>query len=127
MIEQDRAAALGALYAADVTDAGSVDVSDLTPRAAHLARGVLEHRVAIDEAIAEASTSWRVERMPVVDRNILRLGTFELVFTNLSTAIIIDEAIKLAKEYSTASSSKFINGILDAVGRAARKPTLPKS
>ena len=123
MIETDRAEALGALYAADATDADTVDVDDLSPRAASLAKGTIAHKTDIDAAIAHASTSWRIERMAAVDRNILRLGSFELMYTDLSRAVIIDEAIKLAKEYSTLDSGKFINGVLDAIARQVREPT----
>jgi len=127
MIENDRADALGALYAADATDTETVDVTGISPRAAGLARGTMEHRSDIDAAISDVSTSWRVERMAAVDRSILRLAAFELMYTDLSTAIVIDEAINLAKEYSTVDSSKFINGILDPVARNAREPADPVS
>lgn len=120
MIETDRATALGALYAADSTGSDTADVDGLTKRAAHLVTGTMEHKVAIDEVITAASDSWRLERMAVVDRNILRLASFELIHTDLSTAVVIDEAVNLAKEYSTASSGAFINGVLDAIARSVR-------
>ena len=122
MIETDRATALAALYAADSTGANVPDIEGLTKRAAHLVAGTMEHRDEIDAVITATSDSWRLERMAVVDRNILRLAGFELMHTNLSTAVIIDEAVNLAKEYSTGSSGAFINGVLDAMARSVRKP-----
>lgn len=121
MIETDRAAALGALYAADSTGSSEPDTNELSKRAAHLATGTLQHRDAIDQVIASTSDSWRLERMAVVDRNILRLACFELMYTDLSHAVIINEAVDLAKEYSTASSGRFINGVLDAIAHSVRK------
>lgn len=120
MIERDRADALGALYAWDSTGSESVDVDDISPRAAHLVNGVVNNIEEIDRAISEAATSWRIERMAVVDRNILRLGTFEVRHTGLSRAIVIDEAIRLAKEFSTAGSGKFINGVLEKIATNVR-------
>jgi len=123
--ETDRADALGVLYAHDVTGTGDIDTSDVSARAAHLASGVIEHLDRIDELIASVSASWRIERMAVVDRNILRLATWELLFTDLSKAVVINEAVELAKAYSTAGSGAFINGVLDTVASHARDSTAP--
>ncbi len=125
MRETDRADALGVLYAHDSTGADEIDTSDVSARAAHLASGVIEHLDQIDELIGSVSTSWRIERMAVVDRNILRLATFELLFTELSKAVVINEAVELAKTYSTAGSGAFINGVLDAAASKARDSTGP--
>lgn len=125
MRETDRADALGVLYAHDSTGADELDTTDVSPRAAHLASGVVEHIDQIDDLIGAVSTSWRIERMAVVDRNILRLATFELLFTDLSKAVVINEAVELAKTYSTAGSGAFINGVLDTVASQTRDSTKP--
>jgi N utilization substance protein B len=110
-----REQALGALYAADSRQLDAIDVSRISQRAAELARGTWGDRQAIDARISEASTKWRIERMPVVDRNILRLGVYELENTDLSIGIVISQAVELAKRFSTAKSGSFINGVLSAI------------
>ena len=110
-----REEALDALYAADARDLDEIDVATISARAASLAEGTWTHRDAIDEAITLASTSWRIERMPAVDRNILRLGVFELQYSDLPKAIVISQAVELAKKFSTAKSGAFVNGVLSAV------------
>lgn len=80
----------------------------------------------IDESITGASHNWRVERMPPVERNILRLAIMELFeYPDVEVAVIIDEAIELAKCYGDVDSPRFINGILDSVASAARDETAP--
>jgi N utilization substance protein B len=110
-----REEALGALYAADSRGLENIDFTKISGRAARLAEGTWDRREEIDLLIGAASTRWRMERMPIVDRNILRLGVYELVSTDLSIAIIISEAIELAKKFSTAKSGAFVNGLLSAV------------
>lgn len=81
-----------------------------------LVRGVVEMRDALDERIRAASENWRLERMARVDRNILRLGAFELVSRpEVPRAVIIDEAVELAKRFGTEESGKFVNGVLDRI------------
>jgi len=92
-----------------------IDTSGLSGRAAALASGTWDHREAIDTALGAASARWRIERMPAVDRNILRLATYELTYTDLSKAIVISEAVELAKQYSTSKSGAFVNGVLSAI------------
>ncbi len=89
-----------------------------------LVAGVKEHREAIDAMITEAAENWRLDRMAAIDRNILRLGAFEMLFDEgVPAKVAINEALELAKRYSTAQSSRFVNGILDRVltTDAARK------
>jgi N utilization substance protein B len=86
------------------------------------ARGVEEHLAEIDERIKKASAHWRLERMARVDRNVLRLGTWELAHRpDVPRAVILDEAVELAKAFGTEESGAFVNGVLaqiaDAVGR----------
>ncbi|MEE8457620.1 MAG: transcription antitermination factor NusB [Acidimicrobiia bacterium] len=114
---------LGVLYAADSRKLEAVDITKISKRASELAEGIWDDREAIDELISHASAKWRIERMPVVDRNILRIGVYELENTDLSIAIVISQAVELAKKFSTARSGSFINGILSAV--AARDEGSP--
>lgn len=110
-----RVGALGALYAADARSMDRIDTTELSARSGALAVGAWDHRDVLDATITATSTRWRLERMPTVDRNILRLGTYELLFTDVPLGVVIDECIELAKEFSTANSGAFVNGILSAV------------
>ena len=118
--EEARVQALGALYATDVLSREAVDTSTMSTRAAALAEGTWENRAEIDALIESVSTSWRVDRMPAVDRNIVRLATFEILFNGLSKAIAIDQAVELAKTHSTARSGAFVNGVLSAIADRGR-------
>ena len=82
-----------------------------------LARGTVSKAAEIDKKIEERSEHWRLERMPVVDRNILRLAIFEMEQNTLPAPVIIDEALELARQFSSPESLPFINGVLDAVRR----------
>lgn len=117
-----REQALDALYAADARGLEEIDVTAISNRAADLAQGTWSNKDAIDQAITLASTSWRIERMPAVDRNILRLGVFELRYSDLSKAIVISQAVELAKKFSTAKSGSFVNGVLSAVAARGTEP-----
>ncbi|MGI9529569.1 MAG: transcription antitermination factor NusB [Acidimicrobiia bacterium] len=121
--QEARAQALGALYGADVLSLEGIDASGLSARASALATGTWDHREAIDTALDAASTHWRIERMPAVDRNILRLATYELTYTDLSKAIVISEAVELAKQYSTSKSGAFVNGVLSAIADGESEST----
>ena len=81
-----------------------------------LALGVQEHSTQIDEKISQYATNWEIKRMAIIDRNILRLGIFELLYTpDVPPKVSINEAIELAKKYGDIDSSKFINGVLDKI------------
>ena len=80
-----------------------------------LARGASEMAPDIDHRIAEKSAHWKIERMPIVDRNILRLGIYEMSRQDTPAAVVIDEALELARQFSGEDSVAFINGVLDAV------------
>jgi len=82
-----------------------------------LARGTAANAEQIDKNIEAKSEHWRLERMPVVDRNILRLAIYELSQQAVPAPVIIDEALELARKFSNDESISFINGILDAVHR----------
>jgi transcription antitermination protein NusB len=83
-----------------------------------LVRGVEEHRARIDEVLASYSEGWTLDRMPAVDRNVLRLGVWELLWTeDVPDAVAISEALALVTELSTDESPQFVNGVLGAVER----------
>lgn len=82
-----------------------------------LVRGAASKVDSIDARIKDKSAHWRVERMPVVDRNVLRLGIYEMTELGTPPAVVIDEAIELARQFSGEESVSFINGVLDAVRR----------
>lgn len=87
-----------------------------SPFAAELVSGVQEHRAAVDEVISRYAEDWTIDRMPVVDRSLLRLGIFELLYLpDVPPAVTINEAVELAKKYSTEDSSRFVNGMLSRV------------
>jgi N utilization substance protein B len=104
---------------------GSARESDAFAEA--LFRGVLESRAGLDDRIARHAEHWRIERMPVVDRNILRMAVCEMVELNTPPAVAIDEAIELARRFSNEEAAQFVNGVLDAVRRALPKPAQPQS
>ena len=81
-----------------------------------LIAGVKEHQARIDAMISQVAENWRLDRMAAIDRNILRLGAYEMLFCpEVPAKVAINEALELAKRYSTAQSSRFVNGILDRV------------
>ena len=91
---------------------------DFTQR---LVSGTLEHRDALDAIISRQADHWRLMRMPIVDRNILRMALFELMHEpETPRPVVIDEALEIAKRFSTPRSSQFINGILDGVLKSGR-------
>ena len=83
-------------------------------------RGVAGELTAVDEAIRKASTNWRLERMARVDRNVLRLGAWELMRSaDVPRAVILDESVELAKRFGSEDSGAFVNGVLDRVATDA--------
>ena len=90
-------------------------------RAERLARGAQGLVGSLDEVITRASTNWRFERIAAVDRNILRIGTYELMKEPETPAsVIIDEAVEMAKRFGEADSPSFVNGVLDSIRGAVR-------
>lgn len=125
-----REAALQMLYQWEVgaTDLGEVLSSypsiatrpiggDARAFAERLVRGTAVNLARIDPLIVEQAANWRIERMPVVDRLILRLAIFELLEQDVPRAVVIDEAVRLARTFSTEPAVKFVNGVLDAIGQ----------
>jgi N utilization substance protein B len=86
---------------------------NLVEFAQSLVDGVRRNRNEIDNLLARTADNWSLERMAVTDRNILRIGTFELLYTDTPGRVAINEAVELAKRYGTAHSAQFVNGILD--------------
>lgn len=80
-----------------------------------LVRGVTRRMPEIDRLIGSASENWRMERMSAVDRNILRLAVYEMLDGRLAPAVVIDEALELARRFSGDDATRFLNGILDSV------------
>jgi N utilization substance protein B len=127
-----RKRAVDLLYESDVR--GTDPVSTLAERVSfadppvndytvELVEGVAAQRGRIDEILTEASDGWSVDRMPDVDRAILRLGIFELLWrADVPDAVAIDEAVELAKSLSTDDSPRFVNGVLGRIVRA--RPTV---
>ena len=90
--------------------------------------GVAVAREEIDAHITKASTNWRIERMTRVDRNVLRLGAWELAHrADVPRAVILDEAVELAKSYGNDDSGAFVNGVLDAIADAVGRAAEPKA
>ncbi len=124
-----REAALQMLFQMEASDAAVDDVITLFWKcfeaepegksyADDLVRGVAAIRTEIDTAISAASENWRIERMTRLDRNLLRLGTYELMqISSVPSPVILDEAVELAKAFGTAESSAFVNGVLARVAR----------
>lgn len=81
-----------------------------------IVRGAMAALAEVDEQIRKASQNWRLERMTRIDRNVLRLGAYELLFKkDIPRAVILDEAVELAKRFGTEESGSFVNGVLDRV------------
>jgi N utilization substance protein B len=92
------------------------------PYADETVRGVVAERERLDETIGTASEHWRIERMTRVDRNVLRLGTWELYHRrDVPTEVILDEAVELAKRYGSEESGAFVNGVLNQIAETLRR------
>jgi transcription antitermination protein NusB len=125
---KSRKRALDLLYAADPEALISerAQASDYTPLGEYaetLVRGVSEHRERIDDLITQHAEGWTLTRMPAVDRTILRIAVYELVWSpDVPAAVAVDEAVELAKTLSTDNSPRFVNGVLGPI--AAIAPSL---
>lgn len=109
------------LLAARITEPGTE--AALPQYAVEIVEGVIDHSERIDELLATHSHGWTVERMPAVDRILLRLGTWEILFNDdVPDAVAVDEAVELARSLSTDESPVFVNGLLGRI--VDLKPTL---
>lgn len=106
-----RERALAALYTADLTGEAP-DVSELPGRVTRYVEGVWSKLEHLDAEISAVATGWRIERMPVVDRNIIRLALYELREGDTPVGVVVSEAVNLAKRFSTERSGAFVNGVL---------------
>ena len=111
-LQQALAAYYGSLYS---EEPGTPPEPD--PFMEELVRGALARRDDLDALIRRHSQHWRLERMPVVDRNILRLAVWEMTATQTPPAVVIDEALVLGQRFCEPDASAFLNGVLDAVRR----------
>jgi N utilization substance protein B len=109
--------AIEAFYQSVDSAAGEEEPPAADPFMEQLVRGTIEELARIDQLIAGHSANWRLERMPVVDRNILRLAIYEMTSAGTPAAVVIDEALELARRFSSGESVAFVNGVLDAVRR----------
>ncbi|MGD2059851.1 MAG: transcription antitermination factor NusB [Acidimicrobiia bacterium] len=116
MIEP-RDLALEVLYEYEVR--GEVD-ADLEGRAAEIVSGVIRDLDELDRLIESVSEHWSVARMPLLDRNILRIGVFELRGEKVPTPVVVAEAVRLAQTYSTEKSAAFVNGVLATLAKTIR-------
>jgi N utilization substance protein B len=89
-----------------------------------LVHGTVDRLAEIDALIAAHASHWRIERMPAVDRNVMRVATFEMLEAKLPAAVVIDEALELVRRFSGDESVSFVNGVLDAIQRDLRSPAL---
>jgi transcription antitermination protein NusB len=124
-----RECALQMLFAADVmktvgdrltrdywTELGEPEIDDATREFANrLALGTLRELEKVDERIRSRAEHWRIPRMAIVDRNILRLAVFEFLYEETPHTVVINEALEIARRFSTFEATQFINGILDAI------------
>lgn len=85
--------------------------------------GALEKLDAVDDRIRTRAEHWRIERMAIVDRNVLRLAVYEFLFEDTPHTVVINEALEIARRFSTFEATQFINGILDAIKHDLEEPT----
>jgi N utilization substance protein B len=129
---QARERALSLLYEAEAKGVAPDQVLTELPVppdrfAAELVMGVGEHLDEIDTRIERYARDWAVERMPAVDRTLLRIGVFELVHRpDVPTAVVISEAVELARRFSTEDSGRFVNGVLAGIAAAVRPGQAPE-
>jgi N utilization substance protein B len=134
---QSREFALKILYAIDITGDGPEECMTIfwdnlkenktdpkvKERAQALVRGVSRNLEQIDRLITAHTTNWQLKRMAVIDRNILRCATYELLFAeDIPPKVAINEAIDMAKKYGDKDSGKFVNGVLDKINKTERMP-----
>ena len=135
-----RECALQMLFAADVaktqssvltgnywSELGESNFDELTRQFAdNLTVGTLRELEKIDETIRTRAEHWRIERMAIVDRNVLRLAVYEFLYTDTPPTVVINEALEIARRFSTFEATQFINGILDAIKHDLEKDSPKK-
>ncbi len=129
---KSREIALQALYQSEMVGTKKPSIAAISdnfevsqkavPYAMYLIDGVVEHTKQLNEIIQRYAKNWRVDRMSIIDRNLLRLGVYELLFhEDVPASVAINESIEIAKRFSNDESSSFINGILDAINDGETK------
>jgi N utilization substance protein B len=126
-----RKRALDLLYSSELRREGAVDALDraiaegegpTNEYTAVLVRGVVEHQARIDELLAQYAQGWTLERMPAVDRNVLRIGAYELLYVDdVPDPVAVTEAMNLVRDLSTDESPSFVNGVLGSLVRDKSK------
>ncbi|MFH1189130.1 MAG: transcription antitermination factor NusB [Candidatus Omnitrophota bacterium] len=129
-----RESALKILYAVDITKdspekcinnfwlSQDKTAQEVRNYADDIVMGVCANRKSIDALVSECATNWELGRMAVIDRNILRLGAYELIYSDeIPPKVAINEAIDIAKRYGDKDSGKFVNGVLDKINKEKRK------
>jgi N utilization substance protein B len=136
-----RECALQMLFAADVVkdpapfsphdywkELGDTEFDDKTRDFSNgLVLGTLRNREAIDDKIRTRAEHWRIERMAIVDRNVLRLAVYEFLYEDTPHTVVINEALEIARRFSTFEATQFINGILDAIKLDLEKAATPEA
>ena len=121
-----RERAIGLIYEAEVKGESAADIVAALavaplPYAVGLVEGIAEHAEQLDDLINEHADGWTVQRMPAMDRAVLRVATYELAHCeDVPVAVVLDEAVDLAKEYSTENSGRFVNGVLASLANVLR-------
>ena len=135
-----RECALQMLFAADVTkmsgemvtrnfwaELGEPDTEDAMQKfSSNLVLGTLRELETVDDKIRTRAEHWRIERMAIVDRNVLRLAVYEFLFEETPNTVVINEALEIARRFSTFEATQFINGILDAIKHDLEKNPVNK-
>ncbi len=127
-----RELALQCLYQIDQSGNPEIDIEQMSghfdvmkkaaPYAQELVAGIIDHLVDLDSVIEKHAKNWRLSRMAVIDRNLLRLAAYELMYKHDTPAsVIINEVLEIAKRYSTDEAAPFINGILDPLAKSVRQ------
>lgn len=102
----------------------SEEVREFTSK---IVRGTVQHLVELDQVIASAAENWQLDRMAVVDRNILRFAAYELLYCqDIPPKVTINEAVNIAKKFSQEESGKFVNGILDRISHTEKRRSEPQ-
>lgn len=134
-----RRAAVALLYTSEITDEGATKIAEegrflaedgpLPEYAAALVRGVEAHQCAIDKYLSSTSENWALGRMPIVDRSILRLATYEMIYVDdVPTSVTINEAVELAKDFGGEDEShRFVNGVLGRIAKRLEDEAAQKS
>jgi N utilization substance protein B len=121
-----RERAMGLLYEAELKGLPASEVLaalpvDPDPLAVELVEGVAARRAEIDGLLASHARGWTLDRMPVLDRSVMEIATYELLARDdVPTAVVLDEAVELAKRFGTDDSARFVNGVLSAIAKKVR-------